>query len=314
MRDPSGAVAAAVAFLFLSAFCTSVGAGAWVQARNATYLKVATSFFATDREFDHNGERKPLLQGHPSFSEPSFRDFSINVYAERGLTRRLTLVGDLSYKSLRSSRTVLIGGGLVQLPEDRYTHGLADITASARYSLLRRPLVLSLQTGLKVPLGYEEKPSNDGAPLGTGNADLEVQILLGKSVGRYYGSSSIGYRRRGGRVNDELFYGLEVGRQAGHLLAKVAVAGVQNTARPPDIFGQTVISPLPGGGGALPDIVIGDQHVTKLNPALIYSVGSGLAIQADLFHTLAGTNTLRGTAASIAVVLSRPGGPDPTSN
>ena len=150
--------------LCLNALCTGASAGAWVQERDATYLKVASSFLLTDGEFDHNGRRQPLLQGHPSFAEPSFRDFSVNAYIESGLTERLTLVADLSVKSLRSSRTVLIGGGQVELPEDRYSHGPADLTAALRYGLLNDPVVLSMQLGVKFPLGYEDKPANDGPP------------------------------------------------------------------------------------------------------------------------------------------------------
>ena len=283
---------------------SQAGAGAWVLQPGETYLKIASSYLSTDGEFDHEGRRLPLLQGHPSFAKPSFRDFSIHAYAERGLTVRTTLVASLAFKSLRSSRTVLIGGGLVELPEDRYTHGMADFTAWVRHGLMEDPIVLSVQGGLKLPLDYQEKPSNDGAPLGTGHPDLEAQLLLGRSVTSFYGSAGLGYRRRGGRVNDEFFFAVEAGRRVGRLLIKMAVDGVQSTAEPPDIYGQTVVSPLPGGGGALPDIVIGDQHVTKLNPAVGWYLSPRLAIQADLFHALSGTNTLRGTNYSLALVLS----------
>ena len=130
---------------------------------------------------------------------------------------------------------------------------------------------------------------------------------MGRDIGSFYGSTGLGYRRRGGRVNDELLFNLEVGRRAGRLLLKLAFDGVRSTAEPPDIYGQTVVLPLPGGGGTLPDLVIGDQHIAKVNPAIACSIGPRLAIQADLFHTLSGTNTLLGTTYSFAVVFASPG-------
>jgi len=96
-----------------------------------------------------------------------------------------------------------------------------------------------------------------------------------------------------------------VGYTAGRLLFKVGLDGVENTSAPPDIYGQTVITPLPGGGGVLPDLVIGDQHITKLNPALIYSVRPGLSLQGEFSRILAGTNTLSGNAFVLGVVLTR---------
>ena len=81
--------------------------------------------------------------------------------------------------------------------------------------------------------------------------------------------------------------------------------GVENTSTPPDIYGQTVVTPLPGGGGVLPDLVVGDQHVTKVSPALIYTMYPGLLLQADVFHVLAGKNTLSGTTFALGFVLAR---------
>lgn len=63
-----------------------------------------------------------------------------------------------------------------------HTVGFADLTVSGRYALLDAPFVVSLQGGVKQPLGYEEQPDNDGAPLGTGDGDFEAHLLVGKSL------------------------------------------------------------------------------------------------------------------------------------
>ena len=54
----------------------------------------------------------------------------------------------------------------------------------------------------------------------------------------------------------------------------------------------------------LPDLVIGDQHITKLSPALIYSVRPGLSLQGEFTRILAGKNTLSSNAFVLGVVLT----------
>jgi len=59
---------------------------------------------------------------------------------------------------------------------------------------------------------------------------------------------------------------------------------------------------FPGGGGALPDILVGDQNLTKLLPSIQYSINEGIAISAEINHILSGKNTLSGTGYSIALI------------
>lgn len=68
--------------------------------------------------------------------------------------------------------------------------------------------------------------------------------------------------------------------------------------------GRTVVTPLPGGGGVVPELIVGDQHVTKLNPALAYSLRPGLALQIEALHVIAGTNSLAGTIYSFGILLT----------
>ena len=163
-----------------------------------------------------------------------------------------------------------------------------------------------MQSGVKVPLGYDDQPDNDGPRLGSGDLDAEIHLLVGRSLHplHAYVSGGVGYRRRGGRLNDEVLYAVEGGYAKGPLLFKTMLDGVMNTKAPPDIYGRPVVTPLPGGGGALPDLVVGDQDVFKVIPALIYTLRPGLSLQAELIHTLAGKNTLSGTQLAVGVVLT----------
>lgn len=298
---------------FLSLIClilgsSQAGAGAWVQQKGGYYLKFSTGYLATTEEFNHEGKRLAILEEQPAFDDASFLDFSLISYLEYGLNERLTLVASLPFKALRAERTVRIGGGLLKQREIVNTTGLADLTLSLRRALLVSPLALSLQGGLKLPLGYEKQPANDGPPLGTGEPDGELHLLLDKSLYPLpaYLGGSVGYRRHGGRLHDEVLYTFEVGYSRGRVLLKLALDGLKNTSPPPDIAGRLVLNPLPGGGGALPELIAGDQDIVKVDPAIIYNLRPGLDLQGELLYVAAGKNALSGTIYSLGVVFSRP--------
>jgi len=89
--------------------------------------------------------------------------------------------------------------------------------------------VFSLQSGIKLALGYEAKPEDDGVPLGTGKVDFDGYLLFGKSLYPFplYITSGIGYRRRTGPLNDQILYTVEAGWIAGRLVVKVNYDGLR---------------------------------------------------------------------------------------
>ncbi|NIP24003.1 MAG: hypothetical protein GWO38_09335, partial [Phycisphaerae bacterium] len=84
-----------------------------------------------------------------------------------------------------------------------------------------------------------------------------------------YVTGGFGYRFRNEPLHDEMFFNAEAGLTMGEALIKVSLDGLQNTSTPPDIYGQTVQLPLPGGGGEVPIRLFGDQDFTKLNAGII---------------------------------------------
>lgn len=297
----------------------TVLAQAWPQNPGGYYFKVSGSYLSTDEEFNFNGDRKPVLNEDGSKMDTSFRDISFSAYLEYGWLDYLTIVASVPFKIVTSKETRSLGG-LSPTRNELTNGGLGDLFLGARTPLLRRPFVLSVQGGVKLPLGYEQNPDNEGPPLGTGEVDAEFALLYGQSLWPLtaYISAGAGYRLRGGSgardlatvgaiggLNDEIFYNVEVGYTAGPVFFKVRFDGLQNTEDPPDLSGAGTINPLPGGGGSRIEVVAGDQNVFKLTPGITYSVGENVALSAELFHTLAGKNTVTGTAVSLGVVYAR---------
>jgi len=295
-------------FILLSIFgiCAQAMGGAWPQKKRGYYIKFSSSYLFTKKEFNHVGDELDIFEEHFGFHNASFRDINLTVYLEYGLTNRITIIGNLPFKILSPEWDQTLGDIVVGHTSPRTT-GLSDLMLSTKFSLFENPFALSLQGGIKLPLGYDNKPDNDGAPLGTGNFDTEGHLLIGRSLYPLpmYVTGGIGYRKRGGRLNDEILYNAEIGYNAGKFLFKVTLDALKNTKEPPDIYGQTVNTPLEGGGGTLPDIIVGDQDITKISPSIIYNFNEGLAVQGEILNIIGGKNTVSGTIYSLGLVFSR---------
>ncbi len=292
------------AFLLISDAAFS---GAWVQRKHDLYLKFSGNYFFAKKEFNHEGRRLNIFQERIIYENTSFRDMNVTAYLEYGFSERLTLIMNLPIKTLTSKRTEIIGGGIVARHVTIHTQGLADLSISVRYALLNGPFVLSYQTGIKLPLGYEERPADDGPPLGTSKIDFEGHLLIGKSLFSLpaYLTASVGFRRRGGILHDQILFTAEGGYFFGPALAKVTFDALKSTIAPPDIVGQPVTTPLPGGGGAFPNVIQGDQDIFKISPSLIVNLTKGVAVQGEILHVYAGKNTVSGTIYSFGVIFTK---------
>jgi hypothetical protein len=279
------------------------------------YFKIAGLSFRSQEYLDIAGDQQARV-AKPSMEELS--DRNISAYIEYGLLERLTLVATLPYKRLvyteerefRRSDT----NTTETLTQDEIRSGLADLELRLRWRLLRNPAVVSLALGGKFPLGYDIDQDSigsldsgglglgpspvDGAgadskvPLGTGEKDIDMRLLVGKSLYPFPGylTSTVGYRKRGGAFSDEFFYGLEAGVTYKRLLVKGVVEGMRTMGN----------CGAMGQGG-----LVGDQDILKVAPGLIWSLSKHLEIGADLFHIAAGCNTAAGTTYAVGLAFKR---------
>ena len=280
------------------------------------YFKIAGLSFRSQDYLDIAGNRQARV-AKPNTDELS--DESLSAYLEYGLWEHLTLVATLPYKRLvytevrefkrSDTNTTEI------LTKDETNSGLADLELRLRWRLLRNPAVVSLALGGKFPVGYDidqdgngppevdglglgPSPVDDGAgadnkvPLGTGERDIDMRLLVGKSLYPLPGylTSTVGYRKRGGAFSDEFFYGLEAGVTYKRLLVKGVVEGMR-TMGDCGAMGQ---------GG-----LVGDQDILKLAPGLIWSLSKHLEVGVDLFHIAAGCNTAAGTTYAVGLAFKR---------
>ena len=305
-----------LAAILLAIAPTQLHAGAWTQAPGGMYFKIAGLSFRSQDYLDAVGQRRERV-AKPSLEELS--DESMSVYLEYGLRERLTLVATLPYKRLVYKKTEVkefksdvLDTTITRIHPDEVSSGLADLELRLRWRLLRNPAVVSLALGGKFPLGYDIDQDSIGSldagglglgpspvdeadskvPLGTGERDIDMRLLVGKSLYPLPGylTSTVGYRKRGGAFSDEFFYGLEAGVTYKRLLVKGVVEGMR-TMGDCGAMGQ---------GG-----LVGDQDILKLAPGLIWSLSKHLEIGVDLFHIAAGCNTAAGTTYAVGLAFKR---------
>lgn len=292
--------------LFWASFSTTLHSGAWGQKKKSYYLKFAASYLRSGKEFNYLGQKQDILGEDASSTNNVFRDFSLIGYFEYGISDRLTVTGNFLFKFLASE----------WISQERYYQGqrfllnsvgFADLTVSARFVFLDNPLVLSVQPGVVIPLGYDTTPENDGPRLGNGETAFQALLLFGKSLYPLplYVTGGGGYRARGGELHDEILYNFEAGYSKDRVLVKLYLEGVKNTVAPPDIFGQTIELPLPGGGGVTPNILFGDQDYIKLSPSVVYKLNSTLSAQFELTDVLYGKDIISGISYTFGIILEK---------
>ncbi|RMF56053.1 MAG: hypothetical protein D6748_14330 [Calditrichaeota bacterium] len=294
-------------FLSLSFFSSTAEGGAWVQKRGGYYLKLTTSYFESSQEFDFKGHKKILFQDLEIYRNPSYREVKFAAYLEYGISQKITGIMSLPFKIATDTRTVT---GVAYRDNEEISNtevGFADLELQFRVNFLRLPVVTSLQPIIKIPLGYDTSMKNEAPALGTGDVDYGSWLLLGK--GFYplpiYLTGGVGYLIRTGELHDQYLYDVEVGMTSKSFNLKLELSGVKNSTPPPDIYGATIITPLPGGGGEVPIRLFGDQDYTKLNSEVLFKLHPRYAVSVEIFHLISGKNVVSGTTYSIGMVFSR---------
>lgn len=254
-------------------------AGAWTQQQQGYYFKLAAHYLNSNGNYAFNGKRLPK----PGMGELS--DLNLMAYGEYGLHQRLTLVAAAPYKRLSDIRHFALGVGR------ETSRGFGDLELRLRWQLASAPLAVAIAAGGSIPLGYSVD-RNTRVPLGTGEKNGDIRLLLGHSLYPLPGylSGEVGYRIRGGPYSDEWFYLLEAGWTARRFFAKGFISGLRTL----------------GTCGAISQAgLVGDQDLLKISPGLGYRPNERLEIGLDLIHILAGCNTTTGSVLALGVAFKR---------
>ncbi|MGD8413988.1 MAG: hypothetical protein PVF33_07135 [Candidatus Latescibacterota bacterium] len=287
---PALVLSTAIVLVFL--IDSSAFGGAWVQKKRSYFLKFMAGYLYTTGEYDSEGNVRLIREGEPGIENTSYKEMSLTGYLEYGVTNRFTVVANLPFKVVSAKRTEAPTADAPMRTVEVITGGLSDLWLSGRLLLLGTSAPLSIQAGVKLPLGYDAAPPEGGAPLGSGKVDVEGALLAGAGIWpiRAYVTGAVGYGLRGGTdISNEYLFRIEGGFTPGNWLAKATLEGVYSTEKPTSDESSTV--------------VITNQDVLKLMPTLAYRFHYRFAVGLEMIHTLAGRNTVTGTTYFVGVLL-----------
>jgi hypothetical protein len=276
-------------------------AGAWTGPPGALYLKIGSSFLATDSEYNHRGDVQDIFAEDPARTDARYREMAATVYGEYGAAPGWSIVAATEIENVRTREDIRFIAAIDPAEAIRTNYGAGDLRLSVRRSLVDGRLALAIQPGVKLPLGYDPTPGNDGAPLGTGRVDAEVLASAGASLPKgLYLSATTGYRSRGGRWNDQRLAAAELGAAGETLFGKLRVEGTWSTVDPPDVAGRIVEAPAPAA--VLNEVIVGDYDLVALVVESALRIRPGLSVSAGLSRTLSGKNALVGTTWALGLV------------
>jgi hypothetical protein len=92
-----------IKIIFFFIFCLyglQLFAGAWTQKKNGYYLRIYSSYLFAKKEFNFQGNSQALYEENLGYKDSYFKDISLVVYSEFGLTNYFTFIGELPFKSL----------------------------------------------------------------------------------------------------------------------------------------------------------------------------------------------------------------------
>ncbi len=262
--------------------------GAWTQARGHFYYKLSAIRFKASTQYLLDGERIPLA------NNGEVTDLSVYSYLEYGLRDALTLV--LAAPLKKTTFDCAIAGC------NKSSTGVGDVSFGLRYRLSNTVWVVSLQTDLKVATAYEtnEDVLDSAPPLGDGQTDFDVHVLVGRSILNYRGyiNVDVGYRARAKAPVDEIPFALEAGfNLTKDYVLSALLHGVRGIS---DDSGQQNFQIINGkvrnfvGTGALEDF-------TRAQLQLTYRIASRVDLSFSFDRVLSGRNTSRASTAGVGV-------------
>lgn len=198
-------------FIGMSAFAQS----GWTRKKNTYFIKTSVNLFSSSDYYNPNGEKLKTTR---------FRQQSLTLYGEYGISDRLTAIIHFPALKLNSFENTEIAAGI------------GDLKAELKYALLQKNIPLTIAVAPEFPTGSKNNyaqnkfSSIDRINLPTGDGEFNVWTTLAASHSFYpvsaYVSASTAYNYRtqynGFKFRDQLKFNFEAGYK---LLDKIWLNG-----------------------------------------------------------------------------------------
>ena len=176
----------------------------WVKEKGKGYFKVAQNIVSSDQYFAPNGN---------SVSTTTISQFGTSLYAEYGLTNKITAVANIPFYVKQTINDVRFRQSGRTIPGDEFG-SIGDADLGIKYGFSQnKPIVLSASLILGLPLG--KTTGGESGILQTGDGEFNQLIRFDASHSFYpkpiYVNVYSGFNNRTKDFSDEVRYGFEVG-------------------------------------------------------------------------------------------------------
>lgn len=241
--------------------------GAWAQAKGHYYTKLTFIYSKADGLYGINFPAK-------------FDDHALYFYGEYGIFDRTSFI--LSTPMFKHS---VNEANSVRGKTTGYLAG--DFESQIKYQFLNKPIVASALIGTKIPAVYDVV---DFPPLGNGETDYDVKLLLGASLYPIpaYLTGDIGYRLRGGDFEDEIQFNFEAGYTFFEkYLVRGVTTGIKSTS-------------MDAGQSELLNFPLSQEQI-RVGGGIIYKLNQKIEFDATYLKTISGNNIPKANELFIGV-------------
>ncbi len=184
----------------IAAICSS----GWTKDKNATFVKLSQNYIGGSTFFGPDGKQVSIT---------TIRYFNTNLYAEYGITNRLTTIVYIPFFVRNTLNAVeLKQSGKREEGDELNSIGDADL--ALKYGLIfNKPTVLSATLLVGLPLGKNAGGESGILQTGDGEFNQLIQLDISHSFypKKYYLSANVGFNNRTRGFSDEFRFGAEVG-------------------------------------------------------------------------------------------------------
>lgn len=265
--------------ILISIFSLSVFAGGgWPKKKGKYYVKVAGWYVESNTHFSGEGDKA---------ENPTASLFNLNVFAEYGITDKLTAIGYIPFFSRSVNNRIIDNRGRVvnNFPGEAI-NSIGDSQLGLKYGVYQNNKIsLAISYTIDLPIGQTAKGELGTLATGDGElnhifrTDLGISIFNSDQVS-LYGNVYGGINVRSKDFSEELRLGAEFG--AGFLDKKLWVVGKFDT-----------IQSLNNGdrnfdNGNSFGLFVNNVEVTSLTPEVSYLITKKIGISAAVSIPLAG--------------------------
>lgn len=256
-------------------------AGAWTQKKSMGYYKLGFRMIRATEYYGPSGKKVDIR---------TFSDYTTTLYAEYGLTSRITIVASIPFKRLTINRAETKSGALIF--DGAARNGISDSDLGVRFGFFSMgSSVLSGEIILGLPIGSDESP--DLLLTGDGEFNQSYKLQFGHSLWPkpFYFSLEGGLNNRTKGYSDEIIYAAEAGYQFNPKLFFVFKArGVETLENGDD--------GITGGAGGISG---NDQRYLAFGPELAYKFTQSAGVVVGLQSATRTRNVMSGIVFSVGL-------------